>query len=80
VVATGVGGTDEVVVHGSTGMLVPPMNVTALAVAIGAILADQTMAARFGEAGRKRVAQMFSAEAMVRGVSEVYDELIARAA
>jgi len=58
-------------------MLVPPMNVTALAVAIRAILADQTMAARFGEAGRKRVAQMFSAEAMVRGVSEVYDELIA---
>jgi hypothetical protein len=35
------------------------------------------MAARFGEAGRKRVAQMFSAEAVVRGVSEVYDKLIA---
>ena len=78
--ATGVGGTDEAVVHGSTGMLVPPMNVTALAAAIGAMLAGQTMAACFGEAGRKRVAQMFPAEAMVRGVSEVYDELIARAA
>jgi glycosyltransferase involved in cell wall biosynthesis len=77
VVATAVGGTDEVVVHGSTGMLVPPMNVTALAAAIGAILSDQTLAARFGEAGRKRVKQTFSAEAMVRGVSEVYDELIA---
>jgi glycosyltransferase involved in cell wall biosynthesis len=80
VVATRVGGTDEVVVHGSTGMLVPPMNVTALAVSIGAMLTDRTMAARFGEAGRKRVAQMFSAEAMVRGVSEVYDELLARTA
>jgi len=76
VVATGVGGTDEVVVHGSTGKLVPPMDVTALAVAIGAMLRDQAMAARFGEAGRKRVAQLFSAEVMVRGVSDLYDELI----
>jgi len=80
VVATQVGGTDEVVVHGSTGMLVAPMDVRDLAVAIRAILADRTMAARFGEAGRERVTQLFSAEAMVRGVSEVYDELTARAA
>jgi glycosyltransferase involved in cell wall biosynthesis len=80
VVATAIKGTDEVVVHGSTGILVPPMNVTALASAISAMLTDRPMAARFGEAGRKRVEQMFSVEAMVRGVSDVYDELIARPA
>jgi glycosyltransferase involved in cell wall biosynthesis len=77
VVATKVGGTDEAVVHGSTGILVPARNVTALAASIAAMLRDRTMATRFGEAGRKRVAQMFSAEAVVRGVSEVYDELSA---
>ena len=61
-------------------MLVPPMNVTALAAAIRAILTDRTMAARFGEAGRERAVQMFSAESMVRGVSDVYDEMMARVA
>jgi len=78
VVASKVAGTDEAVVDGSTGMWVPPMDGTALAGAIETMLADQRMAARFGEAGRKRVAHMFSAEAMVRGESEVYDELMAR--
>jgi glycosyltransferase involved in cell wall biosynthesis len=78
VVASKVAGNDEAVVDGWTGMLVPPMDGTALAGAIETMLADQRMAVRFGEAGRKRVAQMFSAEAMVRGVSDIYDELMAR--
>jgi len=77
VVATNVGGTDEVVLHGATGVLVPPKDSKALAAAIGTLLTDRAMAACYGQAGKKRVAQIFSAEAMVRGVTEVYGELLA---
>lgn len=79
VVATAVGGTNEIVVDGSTGVLTPPMDAPALASAIRAMLADRAMSARMGEAGRERAIEMFSAEAMVRRVAEVYDEVLAHA-
>jgi glycogen(starch) synthase len=54
VVASGVGGVAEVVVHGETGLLVEPGDATALAGAIVSLLADPERAARFGRAGRRR--------------------------
>jgi glycosyltransferase involved in cell wall biosynthesis len=75
VVATPVGGTPEVVVDGETGLLVPPRDPARLAAAIGRILADRDLARDLGEAGRNRVAQRFSAEAMAGRVLEIYDEV-----
>ena len=77
VVATAVGGTDEAVVHGVTGLLVPPANPTELAGAIRAMLTDRRLAVRLAESGRRRAIEEFSCETMVRGVTKVYDELIA---
>ena len=76
VIATDIGGTDEAVIHGVTGLLVPPRNPAHLAGAIRNLLSDRMLSARLAEAGRKRAVQMFSSDAMVRGVSQVYDELI----
>jgi glycosyltransferase involved in cell wall biosynthesis len=76
VVATPVGGTPEVVVHGETGLLVPPRDPAALAAALRELLADPDRRARFGQAGRRRVEERFSEEAMTRRVLEVYDELV----
>jgi hypothetical protein len=42
------------------------------------VLADPQLAARLGGAGRARVHEAFTAQAMVRGVEAVYDELLAR--
>jgi glycosyltransferase involved in cell wall biosynthesis len=75
VVATPVGGTPEVVADGETGLLVPPRDPRALADAIGRLLADAELRRRMGEAGRRRVAERFSAEAMTRRVLAVYDEV-----
>src|SRR5512132_3753769 len=69
VVATAIGGTDEVVVHGETGLLVPPAAPSALAEAIRTILSDPVLSRRFGTAGRARVQQAFSAETMVRRIT-----------
>jgi glycosyltransferase involved in cell wall biosynthesis len=78
VVATSVGGTPEAVTDGETGLLVPPRDPEALAQAIRRLLADPDLRGRLGDAGRRRVAERFSADAMCRRVLELYDEVVAR--
>lgn len=77
VVATPVGGTPEVVVDGETGLLVPPRDHEALAGAIGRLLADPELRRRLGEAGRRRVEERFSLDAMTTRMLAIYDEVVA---
>jgi len=77
VVATAIGGTDEAVVNGSTGLLVPAGNPAALAEAIRTVLGNPELARRFAEAGRQRAVDEFSSERMVLRVSELYEEILA---
>ena len=76
VVATQVGGNPEIVVHGETGLLVPPANADALASAILSILEDKEAASRFGNAGRKRVAERFSLDVMLRNYENLFERVI----
>jgi glycosyltransferase involved in cell wall biosynthesis len=76
VVATAIGGTDEVVTHGEHGLLVPPGDAAALASAIGALLRDPARAARLAVAARTRVRESFSMERMVHDVVSVYDSVV----
>lgn len=76
VVATRVGGNPEVIEHGVTGLLVPPRDAAALAAATGRLLEDKELAARFGEAGRRRVAELFSVERSVRETEHLYQRLV----
>jgi glycosyltransferase involved in cell wall biosynthesis len=78
VVATAIEGTDELVRHGETGLLVPPAAPSALAEAIRAVLADRALATRMGQAGRARVDREFSMSRMIDEVTGVYDELLER--
>lgn len=78
VVATPVGGTPEVVADGETGLLVPSRDPGALAEAIRRLLADPELRGRMGDAGHRRAAERFSADAMFRRVLELYDEVVAR--
>ncbi len=77
IVATRVGGVDEVVVDGVTGTLVEPSNPAALAQALRGYVEDESLRRRHGEAGRERVEQHFSLHAMLAGYTSLYDEVLA---
>lgn len=61
VVASRLGGPEEIVVDGKTGLLVPPQEPEALAGAIEKILNDRPFATRMGEAGYQRAMELFHA-------------------
>jgi glycosyltransferase involved in cell wall biosynthesis len=73
VVATAVGGIPEVVVHGETGLLVPPGDPVALAAALHELLAHPERARALGARGRERACKHFSIEAVVRQHEALYD-------
>jgi glycosyltransferase involved in cell wall biosynthesis len=77
VVATDVGGNREGVLHGETGLLVPPEDSYALAQAIMTVLEDKDLALRFGRAGRRRVEENFSLEKMVTNYEHLFEQIIA---
>jgi glycosyltransferase involved in cell wall biosynthesis len=77
VIASRIGGTDEAVVEGVTGLLVPPSDPAALAQAIRTVLSDPALAGRLGAAGRARLHAEFSAQRMVHAVEATYDDLLA---
>jgi glycosyltransferase involved in cell wall biosynthesis len=72
IVATEAGGIPEVVVHGVTGLLVPPRDHTAMADAIIALISDQPRRQKMGEAGFVRVNEKFTLERMIAGTAAVY--------
>jgi glycosyltransferase involved in cell wall biosynthesis len=75
VVAPDVGGIAEIIVHGHSGILVPPHDTDALVYAVQELLDDSGRATRLGQAARKRAcehfAQSISFEAMARLLQHV---------
>ena len=76
VVATSVGGMPEVVVHGETGLLVPPRDHLAMAEAILRLLKDRPLREQMGAAGLARVRAHFTSEVMVRNTVRVYERIL----
>jgi glycosyltransferase involved in cell wall biosynthesis len=76
VVATPVGGTTELVVDGETGIIVH--DVDDLAAALRRLSDEPGEGRRMGEAGRHRVEEKFSEDAMTRRVLELYDDAVRR--
>lgn len=76
VVASRFSGIPEVVEDGVTGTLVPPRNAKALAEAIVDLLRDPDKARAFGEAGRRRVEEMFTLQRMLDETFALYEELL----
>ena len=75
VVATEAGGIPEVVIDGTTGLLVPPRDHEAMARAIVTLLKDEGLRRRRGEAGLARARDHFSAERMVQETLRVYERV-----
>jgi glycosyltransferase involved in cell wall biosynthesis len=77
-VCTDAGGNHEVVLDGVTGLVVPPGDPEALVRALGSLRTHADVRKRMGEAGRARVEREYSVGAMVRSMTAVYEETIAR--
>ena len=77
VVATRVGGTPEVILDGSTGMLVPARSPDALAHALTVLAAEAPQRTVLGESARLSVEQRFTIDRMVDHYARVYARLAA---
>ena len=77
IVATRVGGIPDVVVDGSTGILVAPGNPEECAEALSRLISDPTERAAMGRRGKERLVERFSSDKMVEGTSRVYTEILA---
>ena len=76
VVATRVGGNDELVDDGVTGKLVPAESAEALADALGGLIRNPDSRHAMGAAGRAKVEREFSLEAMIRGYERLYEDVV----
>jgi glycosyltransferase involved in cell wall biosynthesis len=77
VVASRVGGVPEAVIHGRTGLLVPPRDIEALAAACIALIDDPARRRRMGEAGRRFVRRYYDWNDNTRLMAEIYRAALA---
>lgn len=78
IVTTSGGGSPEVVIHGTNGLVVPPGDPQSLADAISDLLADSQLRERYGHANRKKALEELSLERMARESVEIYTKLLDR--
>jgi glycosyltransferase involved in cell wall biosynthesis len=80
VVATRVGGVEEAVIHGETGLLVTPAAPAELASALEGLLASPNRLAAMGRAARARAEAEFSVVAMAERYAAIYGALLEKGA
>lgn len=76
VVATRSGGPEEIVVHGTSGLLVAPGSVDALAGGLQSVAQDSSERRRLASAARVRAESAFSVEAMLQAYNTLYDQVL----
>lgn len=76
VVATRVGGNDELVDEGETGALVPASDPEALADALRRYVDDSELRAAHGRAARARAEKVFGLDAMVAQYAALYEDVL----
>lgn len=80
VVTTDVRGCREAVVAGESGLVVPPRDSSALALALDAVITHAALRREMGEAARERVVTTYSVEQSTAPLVALYDALSRRAA
>ena len=78
IVATSAGGTSEIVMDGSTGLLVPVGDTEGLAAGLLRLLQDRGLAARLGGAARAHVATAFGIDRFVAETAALYEAMSRR--
>jgi glycosyltransferase involved in cell wall biosynthesis len=80
VVATDVGANRELILHGRTGLLVPPGDAEALADAVITLIRDEAVAKSIGQRAKDRAITQFGLENMVHQYESLYYNTIKRKA
>jgi glycosyltransferase involved in cell wall biosynthesis len=76
VVATRSGGSEEMVVDGETGLLVPINDPVALAIAINNLLSNPQKLPEMGERSRQRTSEVFSHRAYIQRFEQIFRETV----
>jgi glycosyltransferase involved in cell wall biosynthesis len=76
VVATAVSSVPEIVIHGETGLLAPPRDLSALAEALAALLGDRALRRHLGLLGQDRLEAHFTADRMIDETAALYRDLV----
>jgi glycosyltransferase involved in cell wall biosynthesis len=76
IVSSAIGGTDELIEQGRSGLLVPAGDAKALAAALRRVLADRALWETFAARARERVERDLTRERMVHRVMAVYEEIL----
>ena len=76
VIASAVGGLIDTVVHGRTGVHVPPRDPDALAAELSAVLADPDRRAAYGAAGARRARARYSWDRIAALTEHAYDTVL----
>jgi len=77
VVASAVGGLKDTVMHGVTGVLIPPRDPRALGRALRKVLADRSRGMAYGIAGRDRVEARYTWDEVATRTEMVYQKVLA---
>jgi len=77
VVSSAIGGTNELIEDGYSGLLVPPGNAEELRAALARVLGDADLRAGFARRARERVERDFTPKAMTQANERIYRELLA---
>lgn len=78
-VATWITGVPELIRNGIDGLLVPPSNIEAFAAALRQLLDDPDLRLRMGQAGRRRVLDMFDLQKNAAALADVIERRIGAA-
>jgi L-malate glycosyltransferase len=76
VVASAIGGTEELIDDGQTGLLVAPDDPGALAAALRRLLGDRTLRSSLAGRARQVAESRFTRDAMARRVECIYEEIL----
>lgn len=72
VIVTAVGGMKDIVINGTTGLLVQPHDLDAIAAAIKTLYNDREQGIAFGQAGYVRAGEYYSVQQHAREVQDLY--------
>ena len=75
-VVTDSGGSPELVVDGTSGIVVPPKDARALAEAFTTLYRDPAQRRAMGDAARRRIGEDFRNETTVEETIRLYEELV----